>query len=396
MHTATITTKSEPGTATILPVVTVIFLGFLSIGIPFAALPNYVRGQLGFGNVLVGLVMGVQSLVTLLTRHYAGTFSDLKGPKPAVIRGLGISVVSGILSSVSLSLQPAAALGILLVARAVLGLGESLLITGALAWGVGALGPGRTGRIMAWSGIATYASIAVSAPISLSLDRQFGFSAVIAATVLAPALAGVIAWMTPGTPAPGKERLPFYRVIHRVWKAGAGLSLSAVGFAGLAGFAVLYFRHRGWENASLVMTVFGISFVLARIFFGHTPDQYGGKRVGLAAAAIEATGQMLLWLAPSPAVAFAGAALTGFGYSLVFPAFGVEAVRQIEPRFAGVALGAYVAFFDLALGVTGPLAGLVANRFGYAAVYLSGALMCIISALIAWGMPGRRTQIPKP
>lgn len=378
--------KSETPIVTILPVAVTIFLGFLCIGIPFAVLPNYVRDQLGYGDIWIGSLLGAQSLMTLVTRHYAGTRADLKGPKVVVLQGLWLSALSGLISVGSISLPPHAAFTLLFIARLVLGVGESFLITGALAWGVGLLDPSRAGRVMAWSGIAMYGAIAIAAPFSLFLERQFGFTEVIVATVIAPLLAGLLAFMTPGTLPVGKERLPFYKVVHKVWKAGVGLSLAAVGFAGLAGFAVLYFKHKGWENASLVMTTFGAAFIVARVFLSHAPDLYGGKRVAFVSAVIEGVGLLLVWAAPSPFVSFFGAALTGFGYSLVFPSFGVEAVSRVEPQHRGVALGAYVAFFDLALGVSGPLAGIVASNFGYSAVYLFGVAACAVSAMIAWKM----------
>jgi MFS family permease len=59
--------------------------------------------------------------------------------------------------------------------------------------------------------------------------------------------------------------------------------------------------------------------------FGHLPDRFGGARVALVSIVVEACGQILLWLAHTPAIAFAGAIMTGTGFSLVFPAFGVEA-----------------------------------------------------------------------
>jgi predicted MFS family arabinose efflux permease len=39
----------------------------------------------------------------------------------------------------------------------------------------------------------------------------------------------------------------------------------------------------------------------------------------------------------------------------------------------GLAVGAFMAFFDIAVGVAGPLCGLVASRFGFDAVFLIGA-----------------------
>ena len=69
---------------------------------------------------------------------------------------------------------------------------------------------------------------------------------------------------------------------------------------------------------------------------------------------------------PSALLAATGAALTGFGYSLVFPGFGVEAVRLAPPESRGVAMGAYTACLDIALGVSGPVLGLIASGAGLA------------------------------
>jgi hypothetical protein len=80
---------------------------------------------------------------------------------------------------------------------------------------------------------------------------------------------------------------------------------------------------------------------------GHLP--FGGARVAFFWPALKAGGEGLLWLAPVPALAFIGAIVTGAGFSLAFPSFGVETVEQVPPANRASALGAYVAFFDLAL-----------------------------------------------
>jgi MFS family permease len=88
-----------------------------------------------------------------------------------------------------------------------------------------------------------------------------------------------------------------------------------------------------------------------RLIFGHLPDKIGGARVALVCVLIEAVGQALTWLAPSSTMALIGASVTGLGYSLVYPGFGVEAVRHAPPQSRGLAMGAYTAFLDLALGL---------------------------------------------
>jgi hypothetical protein len=47
-------------------------------------------------------------------------------------------------------------------------------------------------------------------------------------------------------------------------------------------------------------------------------------------------------------------------------------------------MGAFVAFLDIAYGISGPAAGVIAGQFGYAAVYLFGAVCALLGgALVA-------------
>jgi predicted MFS family arabinose efflux permease len=79
-----------------------------------------------------------------------------------------------------------------------------------------------------------------------------------------------------------------------------------------------------------------------------------------------------------------GAVLTGCGMSLVFPSFGQLAIRTIAPANRGMAMAAYNAFFDLGMGLTAPLAGLIAGGVHYEYIYLFGALAAVIGLLIAY------------
>ena len=81
---------------------------------------------------------------------------------------------------------------------------------------------------------------------------------------------------------------------------------------------------------------------------------------------IEAAGLALIWLAPDRASGAVGAALTGFGYALVYPGLGVEAVRRAPAQSRGLAMGAYTVFLDVALGFGSPVLGLIAGWAGLA------------------------------
>ena len=98
--------------------------------------------------------------------------------------------------------------------------------------------------------------------------------------------------------------------------------------------------------------------------------------------AMEAAGLAIIWMAHAAWQALAGAAVVGFGFSLVFPALGMEAVKRVPATNRGSALGAYALFLDFALGLTGPVAGFIAKQGGYPTVYLFAAL----SAVLALGL----------
>ncbi|MBV9116854.1 MAG: MFS transporter, partial [Acetobacteraceae bacterium] len=142
-------------------------------------------------------------------------------------------------------------------------------------------------------------------------------------------------------------------VLGSVWLPGFGAALSSVGFGTIAAFSSLLFVDHGWTPVWLAFSAYAASLIVARVLFGHLPDRVGGARVALWFVLMEAAGLALMFLAATTALATIGAALTGFGFSLVFPALGVEAVRRAPPESRGVAMGAYTACLDIALGVSG-------------------------------------------
>jgi MFS family permease len=367
-----------------LAVIAMLFCGYLAVGLPLPVIPLFVHDKLGFSNLVVGLVIGIQFLATVLTRGYAGHVTDHQGGKRAALQGAAFSAFGGLLYLVAAiqGLSPAASLAIVIAGRLLAGLGESQFVTGCVSWSIASVGPQRAGMSMSWTGIAMFAALAIGAPVGMGLYQRLGLQVAMAACVVAPLLAVGIAFGATSYVSPAGHRLPFYRVISQIWREGLGLMLQGVGLSGLTAFASLYFAMRGWEHAGLVMTAFGIGFILMRIVFGHLPDRIGGYHVALWSLAIEAIGQAVLWAAPYEIVALAGAFVTGLGCALVFPALGVEALKRVLPANRGSAMGAFVAFLDIAYGIAGPAAGLVAGQFGYAAVYLLGAASAVLGAVL--------------
>lgn len=384
-HDTTLSTFSTSRPlAELAPLVAVVFLGFLAIGVPLPVIPVQVHDTLGLGTVTAGWAVGIQSLATVLTRQFAGRICDGSGPKAAVIAGLPLASLAGGFYLLScLFPDPAQALALILAGRVILGVAESLFLTGTMAWGIARLGPALTGKVMAWQGIAMYAAVGLGAPLGLVLMNWWQFSGVGMSTVALPLAALVIALALrkPVQARPG-QRVPFYRVVGLIWRHGLALSLAAAPFAALTAFIALYYASRGWSGAGYTVMGFGAGYILVRLFFAGLPDRLGGAKVAAFSLPIECAGQLMLFAAPDPGLALAGAVLTGIGFSLVFPAMGVEAVRRVAPHSRGLAVGGFIAFFDVTLGLTAPAAGILADGLGYRAIFLAGAASCLLALMM--------------
>lgn len=375
-------TSAQSSMAITLQIVSIVFytfIAFLCIGLPIAVLPGYVHEQLGFSAVIAGLTIGAQYLATLLSRPMAGRMSDTVGTKRSIIYGLLGILLSGLLTLISVWLEhwPLLSLAVLLGGRLLLGVAQGLIGVGTISWCMGQVGAEHTARSISWNGIASYGAIAIGAPLGVVMVEQYGFTSLgIALSVLA-VLALLLIRNKPSVPVIRGERLPFWAVFGRIAPFGASLSLASIGYGTLTTFITLFYLSRGWTGAAYCLTVFGVCFICSRLLFISSISRFGGFRSAIACMCVETLGLALFWLAPSTAWALIGAGLTGFGLSLVYPALGVEAIKQVPNSSRGAGLSAYAVFFDLALAIAGPLMGAVALNLGYSWIFFCAALLSI-------------------
>lgn len=384
----------------IVAVVSLTALCYLTIGLPLAVLPGFVHLDLGYSPVLAGAAISVQYIATLVTRPLAGRSADTRGPKRTVFNGLLACGASGILL---LGAAPAAShelsalsFALLVTGRLLLGFGESCCATGCTTWGIGRVGMQNSARVISWNGIATYGALAAAAPLGVELTRRFGFGSLGLVVVVIGALGAWITTRVEAVAVVGGERIAFRQVVALVMPCGLGLALGSVGFGSIATFITLFYAQRGWANAALTLTVFGMLFVGTRLVFARGIPRYGGFRVAIVSFTVESLGLLVLWRAGDPLAALGGAALAGAGFALIFPALGVEAIDLVPAGSRGAALSAYSVFLDLALGVTGPLAGLVAGSLGYASVYCVAAAAAALGVALTVGLWLRTSQGASP
>lgn len=374
----------EFSASALLPIMGAVFVSFLIVGFAMPVLPLHIHLGLGLSTVVVGLVAGSQFAASIVTRVWAGRHADARGAKNAVVLGLLLAAAGGVFYLVSLRFtgEPAVSAGLLLAGRALLGAGESFAITGAQAWGFLLAGPRNTGKVIAWMGTALYAAFALGAPIGTVLYARYGFASIAIATALVPLASLALVAPLPRVAPTAGTQVPVRKVMRAVWLPGLGLALTSAGFGAMTAFAALLFAVRGWAVWP-AFTAFAVALMLARTCLGSVVDRMGGARIALAFLLAESAGLAILWYATSFAIGVGGAALAGFGYSLVYPGFGIEAVRRAPAGSQGLAVGVYGGFLDVALALGIPALGFIAGTLDIGTVFLVAAISVVGAAPIA-------------
>jgi len=372
-----------------------LFLTYLSVAMALPVVSVFVKEVLKLPNWLGGAAVGVSFVATILSRKHAGDFADVKSSKKCFMLGFFFYIAAALVCMVAAisGLSVSVAFAILIAGRLLLGIGESMATVGLPSWHFSRIGPEHSGKILSVFGMAMYGAFALGGPMGLTLYKYFGFASVMLASSILPII-GIIMFLTSPEAAPHKTteaKKSFLILLGTIWKQGLAVTLQGVGFAVLGAFISLYFNDQGWPYAGAGLSLFGIGFVISRILFGALPDKIGGVKVALVSLVVETIGQSLLWLAPHYSLALIGALLTGLGCSMIYPAMGVEVIKRVSPEQRGTAFGGFAMFQDIAYAFSAPIAGVLADNFGYSSTFLFGFIAAVVGIITVLSMRIKNT-----
>jgi MFS family permease len=365
--------RRHPGLAATAGVFLSGLFAFVAIGAALPVLPGYVRGPLHAGDVAVGVVVGVFAVTAVICRPLAGRQADRRGRRGVLIAGCAAMTLGGVLYLV------AGSVGSLIVARLVVGVGEGAVYTAGATWAVDLAPDDRRGLALGVFGLAVWGGLSLGPVLGEVLRSSAGYSAVWIATAALPAAAGLVALRLP---EPDGEREPAAPATGALLPRAArlpGLAL-ALANAALAGFVVLHLRARGIGGGATVFSVFAVAVFASRLVLARVPDRAGARRTAGTAALLESVGLAVIALAHSLAVALLGAVVVGAGFSMLFPGLALIVVGEVGESRRGAAMGAFTAFFDVGVGLGGPIAGATAAVAGYPAVFFLAAAAALAAA----------------
>jgi MFS family permease len=369
----------HPGIAASAGVFLAALLAFLAIGAALPVLPAYVRGPLRSSDLAVGIVVGAFAVTSVVCRPLAGRQADRRGRRIVLVLGALAMAVGGALYLLSSGVAS------LVAARLVVGAGEGAVYTAGATWAVDLAPQDRRGLALGLFGLAVWGGLSLGPVAGELLRSNVGYDAVWWLTAALPLAGAAIAVRLPEPPRAGGAGQPgplafFPRAAHR---PGVALALANFGYAALAGFVVLHLRARGIGAGATVFTAFAVAVFASRLVLSRVPDRAGARPTATAAGLLEALGLTIIALAHSLPVALVGAVVVGIGFSMLFPSLALMVVGEVGDDRRGSALGAFTAFFDIGVGLGGPLAGLTASLAGYPAVFFLAAAAALCTAWLA-------------
>jgi MFS family permease len=350
------------------------FLGFSAIGMTIQVMPAYAHERFGANAITAGLAVTIGSLATMISRPVSGRFADRSGGRRVAMAGAILGLIGGIGHVVATNLP------VLVLARLFLGAGEGALFTGSVGWILAHTEQSQRGKTAGHFGLSMWMGLASGPMLGTALLAIGGYRNVWIAATIIPMLAWRLVALTrpEGRVSTGGANIRRALFPRAAWAPGASGVFASVGYGIIAAFLALRFAALDFAGQNFALSVFGVAFIITRFLGSAYADRFGGRRVLLPAFVIESAGLAGLFLTQVEWLAFASAALTGAGLSLLMPSLTSLVTEAADPRERTAALGAVTSAWDLGVAVGGPLGGLVAGA-SYAGPFGLGAVAALIA-----------------
>ncbi|BAD86436.1 predicted permease, major facilitator superfamily [Thermococcus kodakarensis KOD1] len=331
---------------------------------------------LGASPFLVGLVAGVTSFVSLVSKPVGGLIGDRGYRLEMMIAGNVLSLISGLLYVVS-----AYTSNIVLFAfsRALHGFSMGIFFPSSLSTAVDLAPPGRVGETLGWRGMMFSLGNIIGPALGGYLSDYLGFAGAFSFVSLFSLLgAGFVipVWKEVGRITGDEESSGgsvSYRALLKVSFVFTSLALLffSASYSGITTYLPAFYKYLGFPQRTfgLYMMVVGASSFATRLVGGKTADRIGPVPVSFGGILVVITGYVFLNYRILPPESYISAVLIGAGFGLSVPAMQMMALAPLPGKIRAMGSSIYTMFFDLGT-LGGQVAlGYVADLRGYEAVF---------------------------
>jgi predicted MFS family arabinose efflux permease len=361
-------------------------VAFLLVFAPFGAaipvLTSFTRGDGGLSPALLGLVLGIDSLSSVIVRMLIASRLARLDLRTLMIAA-SVAVAAGGALSVATGEAAAAMTG-----RFVAGAGQGVVLAAAPVWmSMMPAARGRIGSALGGVGAASYGGTALGVSLgAAALQAGSGLAAIVLLAGL-PLLGAVLTTVVllprrdsgataPRTPPSTAD------VVRATLPRGSLLMLIAVSYALVNTQTLQLGETREITGTAAAVTVFGLVMVTMRLFAGDRLDSFASPGwVGLSCLPV-AAGAGLYAFSHTLSGLIAGAVLIGIGMSLTYPLLTVLTAAA-HPHLRVAVVGFFGTYTVVGFGVGSWLLGLFRAYAGAGAPALAAAVCAVAAAVLA-------------
>ncbi len=362
----------------------------------FVLVPLLIRA-LGGTEMTMGLVLGVGTAASVLTRPLVGMLLDSLGRRP-VLLGCGVlNTLSWVpflwLTAVSPWLYVWCTL------HAVV---WGALFASYFTYAADLIPPARRAEGIAVFGVFGMAPNGLAPMLGESIIARAGFPAFLLTAAGFAAVSLLLTLLIPGRaptlratgtlPHPGRGTL---RAAAR--QPGMPLVLAVTVVLGVAINAAFFFvapyaRDVGLERAGPFFAAYAAASVVVRLFGRRALDVLGPHLVSYPAFTVFALGLAGLAFLPAPGLLVATGIACGLGHGTLFPVLNALAITRAPARLQGTVVSLHTGALDLGAVVGTPLCGVLAEWVGWRAMFATMGAACFSGVVLMALDPAKRRR----
>lgn len=350
---------------------------FFSFQMILPTLPLYIH-QLGGNDSVVGLVIGVFTITSLLTRPFAGLALDEIGRKPIIIAGLIILTICAFAYSLATSI------GIIILIRLIHGMGWGFSSTAVSTFAAEIIPHQRFGEGMGYFSLANSISMAIAPASGIYIARRYGFSEVFATAgtlaLCALVLSSFLQYRKLEPLKVAVKEVKFYE--KSAYLPTLMMFFISLTWGGVISFLPLYAFSRGISHIGIFFTVYAMSIFISRPLAGKLVDKYGFNVTIIPGLSLVILAMLLIYSSVTKEMFLLSAFIYGLGFGATQMSLQTMVVKDVVPNHLGAANATFFSGLDAGMGLGAVLFGLVANYAGYPQMFTVAAALVFCALLI--------------
>jgi MFS family permease len=326
---------------------------------------------LGAATSVAGIVSGLYFVASFGTRPFSGVLGDRFSRKKLFLFSSVLLAVAG------LGLIFVKHIWLLLVLRALQGVGYSITTTIAMALAADTLPADQIGAGIGYFGLTTVIGQMAGPAMALAIQERWGYPVMLAVSLLLRLAALALTFTLPENAArprlraSGRPRLSLWSIVERrsLLPAGVGMLFSTLNSA-ISAFLVVHAEAYQIPGAGMFFTVSTLTMFLARSLCSRLTDRRSLASTALFSGCLCIATMLLLGLGRSQTTLLLAGAVFGVGYGTLLPVTQARSVQLAPPERRSLGSSTYYIGIDIGFSLSNLVCGRLVDCVGSGPMYL--------------------------